>query len=127
MIRKFLVLAALLAVAVYPSATRAGTWNVNVKNETTHCAWITLYHSHGIYTAYSIVGRGFVAPGATETFHVESWHELKVRAEVKGGAACTNTPNIADTYDIYKNANEHSGPFNSHLVNNNGRFNLWFH
>lgn len=125
--RRILAIAMMLAVAIFPSAARAYNIHVTVANETPNCAWITIYTagSFGALSPWGIVGTpGFVGPGQTRTFEVHEGYEVKVRAEIKPGKECGNTPNIADTYDRQKPGAGRT--LSARIVRHaNGQFNLW--
>lgn len=108
--------------AAAPLAARAG--NVSIKNDTGHCAWVTVYTAYGL-TRWEIVedqyGRPrFVKPGANQQFAFPLEPELKVRAEITRNADCSGG-NIADVYDIRKGI-ERNGWFNADIVKHGDRF-----
>jgi hypothetical protein len=128
-IRAFFAAAIALVAVSFPMCARAGgVWTVNVRNETMQCAWITVYHRHGFNpTGWEIARAGWAPAKETSTFRVNSWVELKVRAEIKSGNACVNGANIGDTYDERMADRDRDATYNTHIVRNaNGRFNLWF-
>ena len=127
--RAFLLAAAVVATTLVPAVAQAGgVWTVHVRNETDHCAWITVYHRHGFSpTSWEIATAGWAPAEQTSTFRINSWVELKVRAEIKSGGRCANVANVGDTYDVTMGARDRDATYNTHIVRReNGRFQLWF-
>jgi hypothetical protein len=116
----FVVFLGLAATA--PLAARAG--NVMIKNETGHCAWVTVYTAYGM-TRWEIVSGQYgrprhVMPGVSQQFMFPQEPELKVRAEVARNADCSGG-NIADVYDVRKGINV-NGWFDASIVKHGDRF-----
>jgi hypothetical protein len=63
-----LAVATVFAAALFPASAQAGgVWTVTVRNETDHCAWITVYHTHGLMPpGWSIAGSGWAPATAMQ-------------------------------------------------------------
>lgn len=110
-----------LSLAV-PMAARAS--NLVVKNDTAHCAWVTVYTAYGM-TRFEIVsdehGRPrFVRPGIAQQFMLPLEPEMKARAEIMRNPDCSGGT-IADVYDVKKGLNVH-GWYNANIVKVGDRF-----
>jgi hypothetical protein len=133
--KRLFTFAALIAVAVSMACTtpaNAFTGGVTIKNETTKCAWITMYFA-SFYTPWDIAHHlpdksdapRWLKPGETSKWPMGAEREMKIRAEVKQNADCTG-PTIADTYDIRKDGTDTYVQYQAVLMPNGGSYNLWF-
>jgi len=118
------------ALAVAMSLGFAGSAQANInsfvfKNESTNCAWVTLYSSYTMNPTWSIAGGNhrprLVRPGESFGGPVD-WGEVKARAEVYGNKECTGGK-IADVEAVYKdNKSATHTPRVGTLLNPHGHF-----
>ena len=109
-------------VSAMPLAANAS--NVMLKNDTAHCAWVTVYTAYGL-TRWEIVSGAHGRPrhvkaGVSQQFMLPQEPEMKVRAEVLRNADCSGGT-IADVYDVKKGLNV-QGWYNAELVKHGDRF-----
>ncbi len=119
-----LVCAVVIAAATLPAV--AGATTLEVRNNSTHCAWFTVYTSSGTFDTWHILSNGvyrpqFIYPKQGVGFQIFA-SEVKVRAEVKAGPGCDGAM-LKDTYDIRKDI---GGQLTATLHNTSNGFNLWF-
>jgi len=121
---RLLACAAALAALALPAM--AGATALTVTNNSTHCAWFTVYTSSGSFDTWHILSDGsfrprFLYPKQGVGFQIGA-SEVKVRAEVMAGPGCEGG-RISDSYDVRKGI---SGQLNATLHNTSNGFNLWF-
>jgi hypothetical protein len=122
-------IAALAAVVVLASVgpAQANISNFVFKNNSTNCAWVTLYSSYTMNPTWSIAqgnhGPRLVRPGESFGGPVY-WGEVKARAEVYGNAHCAGGK-IADVEAVYKdNRSATHEPRTGTLQNPSGHFSV---
>jgi hypothetical protein len=95
-----IVLVALLMIPALPASAKSQSTH-DIYNETAVCVWMTLDVSSPVRSSWTNKAAEFVKPGEHTRFTIEREHEIKVRAEPRGTAACTGG-RIADLDIIEK-------------------------
>jgi hypothetical protein len=110
MYKRLLLGVALMAMLLFPTAGRAAmaSWDLKVDNSTDKYVWITVYTANWS-SHWSISKATCMKPKSKWDYHYYDSNndEVKVRAEVRDGASCSDGRIISDTFDYRKEVRVH--------------------
>jgi type IV pilus biogenesis protein CpaD/CtpE len=107
---RWLPIAVVIAASLAPIVASAAATEVDVRNTSKSCAWITIYASNPGLPWVIAAPAGALRAGQSHLIKMAvntiPWTEVKVRAEVKKNADCSGS-NIADVEDYRKGLSIH--------------------